>query len=155
MYATTNKQKRCNRMSAYAFNKDAGLGSGADWQPVCGLIKDGEWLHIVGEYTLLTQPANCPNAQAFPGSINIWVNGVEWKQEKHKPTGCMSQYKVKPQALDSPFTIGTMARDFWFKGGIGKVAIYNRLLSQPEIAAHYQAMTGRQPTGDCGENCTF
>src|SRR5262249_18531567 len=33
MYTTTNPQKRCNRLSAYAFNPGAGLGSGADWQP--------------------------------------------------------------------------------------------------------------------------
>jgi hypothetical protein len=34
----------------------------------------------------------------FPGSIDIWVNGVKWNQAVHNPTGCMSQYSVKPPA---------------------------------------------------------
>jgi hypothetical protein len=148
---------RPNRMSAYVFNPGAGKGSGADWQPVPGLIQAGEWLHIVGEYTTLSQPSDCP-ASSFPGSINIWVNGVLWNQAAHNPTGCMSQFSVTPMANTSPLNIGTMATDTWFEGTIGKVAIYNYLLSQTQITNHYQTMTGKQPTGNCnqtGGTCTF
>jgi len=146
---------RCNRMSAYVFNPSAGEGSGADWQPVCGLIQAGQWLHIVGEYTLLSQPSNCPNAGTYPGSINIWVNGVLWDQAAHTPTGCMSQFSVVPKANTSPVNIGTMGFDSWFEGAVGKVAIYNYLLTQTQITNHYQTMTGKQPTGSCGTTCTF
>jgi len=146
---------RCNRMSAYVFNPNAGEGSGADWQPVCGLIQAGQWLHIVGEYTLLSQPSNCPNAGTYPGSINIWVNGVLWDQAAHAPTGCMSQFSVVPKANNSPVNIGTMGFDSWFEGAVGKVAIYNYLLTQTQITNHYQTMTGKQPTGSCGTTCTF
>lgn len=152
---------RSNRMSAYVFNPSAGLGAGADWQPVSGLIQTSEWLHIVGEYTTdpnLT-PSGCPNAASFPGAINIWVNGVKWSQANHSPTGCMSQpgsnIFVTPQAANSPLNIGTMATDTWFEGAIGKVAIYNYLLTQGQITSHYESMTGKQPIGSCADTCSF
>jgi hypothetical protein len=152
MYSTTNSQGRCNRLSAYAFNPGAGLGSGADWQPNCGLLQAGQWLHVVGEYQTLTTPAGC-NA-AYPGSLSIWVNGVPWNMSYHTPTGCMSQYSVTPTVGNSPLNIGTMALDYWFPGAIGKVAIYNYLLTQSQISAHFTAMAGAAPSGSCTNTCT-
>jgi hypothetical protein len=153
MYSTTTGEGRPNRMSAYVFNLGAGLGSAADWQPVNNLIHANQWYHIVGEYTTTSTPSGC--GTSFPGGINIWVNGVEWNMASHSPTGCMSQYNVAPQAGPSPLNIGTMAFDSWFDGGIGKVAIYNYLLSPTQITNHYKAMTGNQPTGSCASTCTF
>jgi hypothetical protein len=92
---------------------------------------------------------------AFPGSIDIWVNGVKWNQTAHNPTGCMSQFSVTPQANNSPLNIASMTQNTWFQGAIGKVAIYNYQLSQSQIASHYQAMTGRTPAGSCSDTCTF
>ena len=155
MYDTMNAQGRCNRLSAYAFNPSAGLGSGADWQPSCGLFAAGQWYYVVGEYTTLTQPAVCPNDPSHPGSLNIWVNGVPWSQASHSPTGCMSQYAVRPVANGSALNVGTMALDSWFAGAIGKVAIYDRLLTQAQITNHYRAMTGAAPTGSCASTCTL
>ncbi len=159
MYNASNSQGRCSRLSAYVFNPSAGFGSGADWQQIsaCNVIQAGQWLHIVGEYTTLSQPADCP-ASSFPGSINIWVNGVLWNQAAHNTTGCMSQFSVAPKANNSPLNIGTMATDTWFEGAIAKVAIYNYLLTQTQINNHYQTMTGKAPTGNCnqtGGTCTF
>jgi len=153
IYSTSTAQGRPNRFSAYVFNPSAGLGSGADWQPVSSLIVAGHWYHVVGEYTTLSQPSGC--SSSYPGSINIWVNGVPWNQAAHSPTGCMSQYSVKPVANNSPLNIGTMAMDYWFKGAIGKVAIYSYLLSQEQISNHYKAMTGRDPSGSCSSTCTL
>ncbi len=155
MYNATNPQGRCDRISAYVFNLSAGLGSGAFWQPTCGLFQVGQWLHVVGEYTTRSQPATCPASAAYPGSIDIWVNGVEWNQAVHAPTGCMSQYAVAPSAAGSPVNIGSMALDSWFAGAIGKVAIYDHLLTPAQIARHYRAMTGRDPAGSCASRCTF
>ena len=155
MYNTTNSESRCNRLSAYVFNPSAGLGSAADWQPTCGLIQAGTWYHVVGEYTTLGQPSDCSNTSMYPGSINVWVDGVAWNHASHGQTGCMSQYNVVPQALSSPLNIGTMAMDGWFPGAIGKVAIYDYLLSPAQITAHYQSMTGKQPTGSCANTCAF
>ena len=153
MYSTSNPQGRCNRLSAYVFNLTAGLGSGADWQPVCNLFQKGQWLHVIGEYQTLTTPSHC--SASHPGTINIWVNGVEWNEKAHSPTGCMSQYGITPQASNSPLNIGSMAFDSWFKGAIGKVAIYNKLLSQTQISNHFNAMTKTQPSGSCGATCTI
>lgn len=155
LYNTTNSQDRCNRFSAYAFNPSAGLGSGADFQPECGLIEAGAWYHVVGLYTLESAPSSCANTDAYPGSIDIWVNGVNWKQSRHGQTGCMSQYDVTPVANDSPIHVGTMAEDSWFQGAVGKLAIYDRLLTSSEIVEHYTAMTGAPPTGTCDDTCTF
>ncbi|HMF41837.1 MAG TPA: LamG-like jellyroll fold domain-containing protein, partial [Polyangia bacterium] len=155
MYTTTNSESRPNRMSAYIFNPTAGLGSAADWQPANGLIKAGSWYHIVGEYTTTTQPSDCQNASMYPGMIDIWVNGVKWDHSSHGQTGCMSQYSVVPAANSSPLNIGTMAMDAWFAGAIGKVAIYDKLLTAAQVTAHYRAMTGASPTGTCGNTCSF
>jgi hypothetical protein len=155
LYDTTNSQGRCNRMSAYVFNPSAGLGSAADWQPTCGLVTAGTWYYIVGEYTTVTAPADCTNTQMYPGSIDVWVDGVKWDQAQHNPTGCMSQYSVAPKANSSPVNIGTMAMDTWFEGAIGKVAVYGYLLSQTQITAHYQTMTGKAPTGSCANTCSL
>jgi hypothetical protein len=91
----------------------------------------------------------------YPGAINIWVNGVEWNHASHGDTGCMCQYGVVPIANSSPLNIGTMAMDTWFAGAIGKVAIYDHLLTPAQIATHYHVMTGKDPTGTCGATCSF
>jgi hypothetical protein len=67
----------------------------------------------------------------------------------------MSQYNVVPIANNSALNIGTMALDCWFRGAIGKVAIYNFPLSQTQISNHYQVMTGKLPTGSCVDTCSF
>lgn len=155
MYSTATAESRPNRMSAYIFNGAAGLGSAADWQPVDNLIQASRWYYVVGEYTTLSAPSDCMSTATYPGSINIWVNGVEWDHGEHGQTGCMSQYDVIPTANSSPLNIGTMAQDTWFPGAVGKVAIYDKLLTQTQISAHYQAMTGQSPTGTCSATCSF
>jgi hypothetical protein len=155
LYNTTNSENRCNRFSAYVFNPGADLGSGAYWQPTCGLIQAGQWYHVVGEYTTLSQPTGCQNAGPYPGAVNIWLDGVPWNQSRHGQTGCFSQYNIVPAANNSPLNVGTMAMDAWFQGAIGKVAIYDKLLSQAQITNHYMLMTGKAPTGTCADDCSF
>jgi hypothetical protein len=48
-----------------------------------------------------------------------------------------------------------MSLDTWFKGAIGKVAIYDYLLTQEQISNHYQTMTGKAPRGSCADECTL
>ena len=83
------------------------------------------------------------------------MNGVKWNQSRHGQTGCMSQYNVVPTAGGSALNIGTMAHDTWFPGAIGKVAIYDHLLTQTQISNHYQTMTGQAPHGSCADTCGF
>lgn len=153
MYNAVNSQNRSSRISAYAFNPTAGLGSAADWQPVSGLLKAGGWIHVVGEYQTSTTPSAC--SARYPGTLNIWIDGVKQNFAAHAPTGCMSQYSVTPRANGSALTFGTLARDSWFQGAIGKVAVYGKLLTQAQIDAHFTAMTGRTPSGSCASSCTL
>jgi hypothetical protein len=155
MYDTTNSQQRVSRLSAYVFNPTANLGSAADWQPATGVIQAGHFHHVVGEYTVKVQPSDCQSTTTYPGSINIWLDGVEWDHSFHGQTGCMSQYSVVPKANASPLDIGTMAFDSFFKGAIGKVAIYDKLLTQAQISAHFTAMTNAAPTGSCANTCSL
>ena len=152
IYSTITPEDRPDRMSAYAFNPSAGLGSAADWQPIAGLFKAGQWIHVVAEYQTLTTPSGC--SSATPGSIDVWINGIKQSLANHIPTGCMSQYNISPQSSTSPLNIGTMAMDTWFSGAVGKVAVYDHVLSQSEIDAHFKAMTGKDPSGSCAETCT-
>jgi hypothetical protein len=150
MYSSDNAQGRCNRVSAYALNLNPTMGAGADWQPSCDLLQAGQWLYVVGEYQTLTTPPAC--SDDYPGTINIWVNGIEWTPDY--PYGCMSAYAITPQASDSSLRIGAVQLNRFFPGAIGKVAIYDTLLSQAQITAHFAAMTGAQPSGSCGTTCT-
>jgi hypothetical protein len=154
MYSTKTSENRPNRLSAYAFNPSAGLGSGADWQPGPGLIKAGHWLFVVAEYQTDSN-ANDSGCGTPVGTIDIWVDGIEWDQAAHADTGCMSQYGVSPRAGNSPVNIGTMAFDSWFPGAIGKVAFFDSLLSQQQIDAQYTSMTGAVPQGSCANTCTL
>jgi hypothetical protein len=101
----------------------------------------------------LTTRSGC-NA-AYARTIDIWVNGVAWDQAVHGTTGCMSQYSVTPTASNSSLDIGTTAKDTWFPGAVGKVAIYDSLLSYAQINAHYAAMTDVQPVVSCSDTCTI
>jgi len=148
MYDSTNAQGRCDRLSAYIFNP-----SGAFWQPKCGEIQSNQWIYVVGEYDTDSTPRDCD--PAYPGSINIWVDGIEWNQYYHGATGCMSEYSVRPQANNSPLNIGSASLDTWFQGAIGKVAIYNYALSQNQINTHYKSMTGTMPSGYCNDTCSL
>ena len=152
-YSAQTPQGRPHRISAYVFNPTAGLGSAADWQPASGTISADKWLHVVGEYQTVSTPSSCNSA--YSGTIDIWVNGVKQNFPSHTPTGCMSQYNIVPTAGSSPLDIGTMALDSWWQGAIGKVAIYDSLLSQAQISAHYTAMTGLSPSGSCAAMCTI
>lgn len=151
IYGNSTAEGRPDRLSAYVFNPSAGLGSAADWQPT-SLLSAGKWIHVVAEYDTTSTPSGC--SSSYPGSINIWVNGVKQDFGSHAPTGCMSQYQIKPKAGSSALDIGTMAMDTWFKGAVGKVAVYDHLLSQSQINAHFTAMTGKTPSGSCGQTCT-
>jgi hypothetical protein len=150
-YSTDTTENRPSRFSAYVFNSTAGLGSGADWQPSSGQLSADQWIYVVAEYQTNSTPSACPSGTS--GTISIWVDAVQQSFADHAPTGCMSQYQVTPQAGDSPLDIGTMALDSWFPGAIGKVAVYDRLLSQSEIDSHFKAMTGIAPGGSCGVTC--
>lgn len=154
MYTLTNSQDRGSRISGYVFNPSADKGSSADWQPDSGVIRAGDWHHVVVEYQTVSTPAGCADKGPEPGGIDIWVDGVKWSMKDHFPTGCMSQYHVVPAAKSSPINIGVMVpHEGWFAGAVGKFAIYDHLLTQSQINHHFTTMTGKTPSGSCANVC--
>jgi concanavalin A-like lectin/glucanase superfamily protein len=127
MYSEHNSEspERPNRISAYAYNLDGGLGSGSYFQDKV----------IVNEWIMVAFVINDHDSSAWPdGYISIYKNGDLRDQSS------LGAYDVKPQAADAPFCIGTRELDSFFEGAIGKVAVYDSALSNSEIAATYDAM---------------
>jgi hypothetical protein len=120
MYSKTNPAGRPNRISGYAFNPDGQQGSGSYFEDV---VKAGVWIH----YALVIDARN-------GGTVSIFKNGVLRK------TTPFSQFNVHPQPGNAPLRIAT--RDFasFFKGAIGKFAIYARALSETTLKAHVAKM---------------
>ncbi len=122
MYSENNAAHRPNRVSAYAFNPQGGLGSGSYFQDE---VRAGEWLYV----------AVVIDTRASRGkAISLYKNGV---LRKVTP---LSQFNVQPQAGDAPLRIGTRDGHSFFKGAIGKFAVYPYALSDGQLLSHYQKM---------------
>lgn len=136
MYAQSTpceSPQRPNRVSVYAFNRSGGLGTGAYFQG--GLnqvptIQPNVWMHIVGVIDAVDKSATYPN-----GYVAIYRNG--------RLINTRDLFSTVPISLrngTAPLRIGTQNLDGFFRGAIGKVALYNRVLSASRVLAHYRAM---------------
>jgi Concanavalin A-like lectin/glucanases superfamily len=127
MYSKTNTESpvRPNRISAYAWNLSGGLGSGSYFQdPV-----------VVNQWMMVTFVIDATKSSAWPaGYVSIYKDGTLRGQVS------LSQYDTKPGASDAPFRVATRELESYFQGGIGKVAVYNYVLSGADISAAYGAM---------------
>ncbi len=103
---------RPNRISAYAFNLNGGLGSGSYVQKEINLEN---WIHIVARY-------NFPDNE-----IRLYRNGVLEDED------LFSDYNISPELGEAPLRLGTRDLKSFFAGSIDDLRIYNRLLSQDEI----------------------
>lgn len=121
MYSRTNTEvpPRPNRISAYAYNLAGSLGAGAYFEDA---LKAGEWIHVVATYNTTAD------------RIRIYRDGVLRNEST------FSSYSVVPANGTAPLRIGTRDGNSFFKGAIGKVAIYNTEIGSTEIDAHYRAM---------------
>jgi Concanavalin A-like lectin/glucanases superfamily len=128
MYSLTNSEvpPRPNRISAYVFNRQGGLGSGAYFQDK---VTPGQWVML----TFVVDSR--PSARWPEGCISIYKNG----ELRGSPVG-LNQFHVTPQASDAPFRIGTRDLESYFDGAIAKVAVYDSVLSSQDIAQTYEAM---------------
>lgn len=127
MYSETNTEVpvRPNRISGYVFNLVGGLGSGAYFQQKV----------LVGQWIMVTVVMDEKASAGWPdGYIALYRDGDLEDQVS------MKQYDVTPHAGDAPFCIGTRDNDSYFEGAIGKVAVYDRILTSSQIAATYNAM---------------
>jgi hypothetical protein len=131
-HPTGHDADRPNRISGYVFNESGGLGAGSYYQaPPNDPIQPGEWIH----YVLIINTTEAAGSGKYPtGYTRLCVT------RKGRPTktdqDALAAYHIVPAAGNAPFRVGT--RDFgsFFKGAIGKIAIYNYELSARQIEAH-------------------
>ena len=128
MYSYSNSEvpPRPNRISAYTFNLSGGKGSGAYFQDK---IYPGAWI-------MVTFVVDSKASTAWPhGYIAIYKDGhMRGRQVS------LSQFNVVPEASDAPFRVATRDLESFFDGAIGKVAVYNHVLTPQDILATYRAM---------------
>lgn len=131
MYSADNTVNRGNRISGYQFNRSGSLGAGSYFQDT---VRTGQWIHYV---LVINSKAKSPQ---YPhGYTKLYKNGVLRDQDDLSLSGVV----MVPQRGNAPFRVGT--RDFgsFFKGAVGKVAVYDKELSASRIARHYQVMTAK------------
>jgi hypothetical protein len=119
MYSRTNAEDRPNRISFYHWNPEGDLGSGSYFQDT---VAANQWIMVTSIVNMNT------------GMVDIYKNGVL------RDSTPLSQYSVVPRMTNAPFNVGTRNYNSWFKGAIGKVAIYDYALSTSRMAKHYVAM---------------
>lgn len=131
MYQDRNKEDRANRISGYVFNRTGGLGVGSYFQDT---VRTTQWIQVTTVIDL-----NDHSLSPY-GLIRIYKNAV-----LRQTTGLSQSYATisAPGNGTAPLRIATRDLNSYFKGGIGKVVIYNRALPQTRIAAHYRAMCPR------------
>jgi hypothetical protein len=124
---------RPNRISAYVWNAEGGLGAGAYFQDG---LKPGEWIHIVASFA--------PGTENTPGAgVAIYKNGQLRGSPATQKGALYSSYNVRPRKGPAPVRLGT--RDFgsFLTGGLDEVAIYPRQLTAAEVREHYQLGIGK------------
>lgn len=136
MYSYTNTETppRPNRISGYAFNLAGGLGAGSYFQDT---VSVGEWIYYVLVINTVTTNATYPT-----GYTKLYKNGTERDKDS------MSDYGIIPAHGTSPFRIATVDFVSFFKGAIGKVALYDYELSAQSINEHYRLVV--PPAGGAG-----
>lgn len=111
MYGQDNTAGRENRISFYVFNKEGHIGVGSYVQEP---VQAGTWIHIAGV--------------ADGTQTHIYKNGALKRSDTYAGT-------ITPQHAAAPLRIGT--RDFasFFLGSIREVRIWNRALSEDDVAS--------------------
>lgn len=111
---TETQDNRPNRMSAYAFNLQGGLGSGSYVQES---LTENEWIHFVARYDVASN------------TITLFKNGIQ----KDEDALYDETYGVQVQNGSAPLRLGTRSLWSYFQGRIDDLRIYNRALSESEI----------------------
>jgi hypothetical protein len=126
MYSQRNSENRPNRISAYAFNPQGGLGAGSYFED---RVRTGEWIHVA-----LVINTRARSSQYPTGYTKIYKNGVL------RDTDSLSGYNIRPRASNAPLRIGTGYLNSYFAGAVGHVAFYDRELPGRRLAAHHRVM---------------
>jgi hypothetical protein len=119
---------RPQRISGYCFNLSGGDGAGSYFQDA---TRVGTWIH----YALVINTRNTSN-QYKTGYTKVYKNGVL------RDTDSLEEYNIVPGNSPAPMRVATSDLASFFKGAIGKVAIYDRELTAAELLSHNNRMRG-------------
>jgi hypothetical protein len=134
-YNTADAQ-RPNRISAYIWNADGGLGAGAYFQDP---LQIGQWIYIVACF-----PPGDANTRPTPG-VQIYKNAA--LRNGPPDTGTLyadPKWKIVPQHGTAPVRLGKRDGNGMLIGALDEVAIYPRVLSPEEIQLHYAVAMGQK-----------
>ncbi len=126
------QEDRPNRMSAYAFNLEGGLGAGSYVQEQ---VQENEWIHFVARYDVESN------------KITLFKNGVQKDQDDLYD----ATYGVQVQNGTAPLRLGTRSQWSYFQGRIDDLRIYNRALSESEILELFNEPDAKASNTETGE----
>ncbi len=133
-FYSQDSPSRPNRISAYIWNPQGGLGAGAFFQDV---LTPGQWIHIVAVY----DPGDKDTDP--PAGVHIWRDGVH-RQGPPSSGTLYRSFGIVPAHGTLPLRLGTRdaatsgaASVSYLTGGLDEVAIYPRVLTEPEIRENY------------------
>jgi hypothetical protein len=112
MYSLTQPGPRANRVSFYVFNPIGGRGCGSYFQDP---IVVGQWMLVTGVVDPDTR------------EIAIYKNGVPRHRDSY------ASLSTGPVPGEAPLGIGSKNLSSYFRGAIGPVWIWDRVLSEEEI----------------------
>ncbi|HLK58263.1 MAG TPA: LamG domain-containing protein [Chthonomonadaceae bacterium] len=119
---------RPNRISAYLWNPNGELGSGAYVQEE---IQPGQWIHVVACYD--------PGDKDDPAAgVSIFKDGVLKGNPRTQIGALYRTYGIRSLHGSAPLRLGTRDLRSFFQGEIDEFAIYPRVLSADEIAENYR-----------------
>jgi hypothetical protein len=127
---------RVNRISGYAFNLAGDKGTGSYYQAAPSwLIQTGEWIH----YTLIINTVDTDPAHTT-GYTKLYVHRKNSSGTivTFEDKDALTNYSIIPQDGTAPFRIATEDFSSYFHGSIGKVAVYNYMLSAAQSLEHAQ-----------------
>jgi hypothetical protein len=138
-YSRTSKD-RPNRISAYLFNPEGGLGAGAYFEDTLELKT---WMHIVACF----DPGDADTKNA---GVSIYKNGL-FRSGPPSPEVLYNhcKWQIKPVVGNAPLRLGTRnPRDkkSFLIGALDEVAIYPRVLTAQEILENYEIGIGKTTT---------
>jgi hypothetical protein len=114
---------RPNRISAYVWNADGGLGAGAYFQDT---VRAGEWLHVVATFDAGTE--------SNPGAgVSIYKNGQLRGSPATQKGARYSSFGVRSPKGQAPVRLGTRDLSSFLTGALDEVAIYPRKLMPAEV----------------------
>ncbi len=126
--------QRPNRISAYIWNPDGGLGAGAYFQDP---LQVGQWMYIVACF-----PPGNANTQPTPG-VQIYKNAALRNGPPDSGTLYADpKWRIVPKRGTAPVRLGKRDGIMMLIGALDEVAIYPRVLSPDEIQLHYAVATG-------------